>query len=71
MNKPLQPNPISPEEVALRRKTVSSAAWAARMEGLGRPAAEFAELDELWINGKISRDERVRRAKEMLKSRNG
>lgn len=52
-----------------RRKVVSSAAWGARMEGLGRSDPAFAELAELWITGQITREERMRRAHAMLQAR--
>lgn len=66
----VQAHPVLPKaEQDRRRKVVSGAAWAARMEGLGKPAPEFAALDELWITGQISREERLARAHSMLKAR--
>lgn len=52
-----------------RRKVVSGAAWSARMEGLGKPLPERVALDELWITGKISREERRDRIHSMMKAR--
>jgi hypothetical protein len=63
------------EEQARRRKLVSSADWSAQMAGLGKPSPEVVELDELWITGQISREERRARlhamAQAMTKARNG
>ena len=66
---------LPPEEQARRRKLVSSADWSAQMAGLGKPSPEVVELDELWITGQISREERSARlhamAQAMTKARNG
>jgi hypothetical protein len=59
---------LPPEEQARRREVVSSAAWAAEMEGLGKPDPAFIVLDELWISGQISREERMNRAHAMLRA---
>lgn len=68
----VQARPLLPAaEQARRRKIVASAAWSARMEGLGRPLPERVALDELWITGQISRDERREQIRAMLTGRNG
>jgi len=60
---------VGPEEQARRRKLVSSADWSAQMAGLGKPSPEAVALDELWITGQISREERHARIVDMVKAR--
>lgn len=58
---------ISAEEQARRRKIVESATWSARMEGFGDPLPERVVLDELYIAGEITREERRERLDKFLK----
>jgi hypothetical protein len=60
---------LPPEEQARRRKVVAQARWSAKMEGLGDPLPERLVLDELWITGQISREERRARLHAMLEAR--
>jgi hypothetical protein len=39
------------------------------MAGLGKPSPEAVALDELWITGQISREERHARIVDMVKAR--
>lgn len=61
---------ITAEEQARRRKVVDMASWDARMEGLPGPLPERVTLDELWITGQITREERRARIEAMLTARN-
>lgn len=58
---------ISAEEEGRRRRVVASANWSAEMEGLGSQTKDYDALSELWITGKISRDELDKRRRAMLK----
>lgn len=58
---------ISHEEIARRRRIVEEANWSVRMEGLGEQDAEYNALSELWITGKITRDELELRRSERSK----
>ena len=60
--------PISAEEQARRRKQVSTARWLGRAEGLGTPGPEYGVIDELWVTGKITREERRSRIDAMMKT---
>jgi hypothetical protein len=58
---------VSSEEEARRRKVVSKANWCVAMEGLGEPTPEYNALSELWITGKITREElRGRRRQQVM-----
>ena len=59
---------ISTDEQTRRRKVVESARWSNRMEGHGMPFLERVALDELWITGQITREERDRRLQDFLKA---
>lgn len=65
------PKPLSAAEQARRRKTVEAARWDAEMEGLGKPSAERIALDDLYITGAITRDERRARIVDMVAAGRG
>jgi hypothetical protein len=60
---------ITAEEQARRRKNVDKANWSARMEGLPDPLPGRIALDELWITGQISSEEKTARVHAMMKAR--
>lgn len=49
---------LSAEEQTTRRKQVSAARQFARMTGKETPGPEYGAIDELWVTGKITREER-------------
>lgn len=68
MSTPERPT-LSADEQARRRKAVECANWSARMEGLPGPLPERVLLDELWITGRITTEEKTARVHAMMKAR--
>jgi hypothetical protein len=60
---------ISEEDQARSRKAADSARWSALMAGFGVPEPDCVALDELWITGQITKEERRDRIHDMLRQR--